>query len=288
MPYLEERRPAECRALAEWMERHGGLALPLARLTDDRDASSGIADYAYRELARGVAEGVDAAELRRELGFKLAAGGHHREALLVLERALAERPDDLETMRCLALASLEAGRVEEAEALGARLRELAPEDADTWLQEARLHRRCARWAEQARSAERALALQPEEEGRRLPLAYRADAWLGLERWEELSTDLAALRAIGSRSALAQADVLALRMLCRTGRWKEALVRARRLLHGDWLGFMDGAFAEAVRFECAHRLGRRTEAGKLTERTIEILRNAGQGAWVDQLAADFGL
>jgi tetratricopeptide (TPR) repeat protein len=245
-------------------------------------------DCAYRDLAWGVADGVEPAKLRRDFGSMLSAGGHHREALLVLERALAEHPGDVETMRYLVGARVEAGHVEEAEALWARLREIAPEDGRTWLLEARLHRRCARWAEQARSAERAMALWQEGEERRLPLAYRADAWLGLERWEDLSTDIAALRAIGSRQAHAQADVLTLRMPCRTGRWKEGFTSARRLLRGGRLGLTDDAFAKAARFECAHRLGRSTAAGKLTERTIELLRSAGQGAWVDRLAADFGL
>lgn len=285
VPYLEESRPAECRALAAWMERHGGLALPLALLTDDRDASRYFAEYAYQKLARGVAAGADPAELRKSFGSTLLYGGHHKEALLVFERALAERPADGEMMRYLALACVEAGRIEEAETLFRRVCELAPEAPDTWLLEARLHQRSARWADQARSAERALTLSEEEARRRSALAYRADAWLGLDRWEELSTDIAALRAFGSDVAQVEADTLELRMLCRTGRWKEGLTSALRLLRSGAGSFEDDAFAEAVRFECAHRLGRRSAAGKLSERTIALLRSAGQGAWVDRLASE---
>jgi tetratricopeptide (TPR) repeat protein len=246
------------------------------------------ADFAYQRLARGVAAGEDPAELRRDFGSTLSLGGDHREAVQVLERALAERPDDLETMLVLALARIQAGHVEGAEALQARLAELAPGDPRTWLLEARIHRRCTRWEAQARAADRALALRPDgDERRRHPLAYRADAWLGLERWDAFAADVAALRAIGSPGARAQAEVLALRRLCRTERWTEGLAGAARLLRGAHLG-LDRSFVEAVRFECAHRLARPSAAGELGPHAIEVLRSAGQGAWVDRLAADFGL
>jgi hypothetical protein len=138
-------------------------------------------------------------------------------------------------------------------------------------------------------ADRALVLQERHEGERAAaLQLRADAWIGLGRWDDLSADIAALKAIGSSAAEAQAGVLTLRMQCHTGRWEEALAGAIHMLRRRTASFMTAPYVKAVRFECAHRLGRRRAAGTLADRDVEMLRSNGQGAWVDRLVADFDL
>lgn len=283
IPYIEERYPNECKALAKWMRRHGDIALPLAALLEDPVAPWPRAGHcALRALARSVAAGGD----ERATRYAFARELHLRElddhAQAVLAGRLAQPPQLIGALCLSACIAACKGRLTEAEALCAGILDEDPELMDAWHVLTRIYLRQKRWGFLEAAASRVIALAGEDPRYRASLLrLRARAWFEQERWEQTAQDLAELETLGDEDDRCFAAVLKVLVLCRTGRWEQALRETRRL---SQLGKYDGYRAElaAARFECGRQFDRPSEAGFLDDDAVKALRAAHHDAWVDRL------
>lgn len=290
IPYLEERYPAECAALAGWMRHHGGAALPLSVLVErERDRRSGQdapGFRALRVLTKAILDGKDLARTRISFAQALHQAGYPDFAMAAVARVLADQPTHPEALSVRAAVAVSLGEHGLAEFICRGVLAAAPRCAAARAVLCRVYREQRRWSELAACATEGLSLSDSDSRQ---LAYRAQALLALGRWDELTADLAVLRMGGSGSEQAQrtAEVLHALMLVHRAQWGNALDAANRMLAQPEFA---GARAElaAVRYESAQRLGRPHAAGSLTERQVKALRAAGHEAWVERLIAECGL
>jgi hypothetical protein len=147
----------------------------------------------------------------------------------------------------------------------------------------------SRWEDLSATATSWIAFHDDDRSRSLKaLEHRARAWLELGRWDEVTSDIAALNELGSKPAKRIAEAFDAWMLCRTAQWSAALATANRVFK---LGGLDAEMREelrAVRCDAAHRLGRRRSAWELQPADLAKLRARGHGAWVDRLRSECGL
>lgn len=288
VPYLQERYPDACAALAAWLQAHGGVALPLVALIAQRPGRDARVLRALRELAVAVAAGTPRTETRIGFARTLHHAGYHDFALAALARVLEEHPDHpgaLGVRACVAACRGELGLAEHV-CRGVLAR--APGCTDAWEVLSRVCFAQRRWEELAACATQHLSRVPAGAEARYPgLVQRARAWLALERWAPLLEDLTALRALTLDSGAQAADVFTVLVQCRQGRWAEAHAGASRLLTRPEYASARAELA-AARFESAHHLGPAHAPGRLTERQIQKLRAGGYEAWVDRLVATCGL
>jgi hypothetical protein len=98
---------------------------------------------------------------------------------------------------------------------------------------------------------------------------RAHAWLMLWRRDGLAADLEALERCAPADRRDIGDVYRAMMKCELGQLDEALAVSVRLQAGD-AGDEYGEVLRAVRFACAHRLGRPEQAGALSRADLRLV------------------
>lgn len=288
IPYLQDRYAGGCQSLAQWMQQHGGVALPLALFLDKRPGRESAAWRALRALRSAVLAGEDPVQTRVAFARALHHAGLHDFAMAAVARVLARDPAQPEALSVRACVASCRGEFGLAEFICRGVLASAPSCAEAWGVLARVYFDQRRWQDLTACATQGLALpQAGSEARYLLLSQRAQAWLALGRFDDLSADIASLRDWGTEQGTRAAAVFSALLLCRKGAFAEAFAASSQLLAQPELA---GAAAELslVRFESAHRLGQPHAAGALSERQLTRLRAAGHQAWIDRLVAEYGL
>lgn len=288
IPYLQERYESDCQALAQWMQQHGGVALPLALFLDKRLSRESASWRALRAVRSAVAAEKDPVQTRVAFARALHHAGLHDFAMAAVARVLVEdsaQPEALSVRACVASCRGEFGL---AEFICRGVLAHTPNCTEAWAVLARVYFDQRRWQELATCATQGLALpQAGPDARYLLLSQRAQAWLALGRLDALSADIVALRDWGTEPGTRAAAVFSALLLCRQGAFAEALAASSQLLtQPEFLGA--AAELALVRFESAQRLGHPRAAGTLTERQLKRLRAAGHDVWIDRLTAEYGL
>lgn len=288
IPYLQERYVSDCHHLAQWLQLHGGVALPLALLLDRRPGRESAIWRAVRALRSAVIAQRDPVQTRVAFARALHHAGQHDFAMAAVARVLAEdpsQPDALSVRACVASCRGEFGL---AEFICRGVLARTPDCTEAWSVLARVYFDQRRWQDLATCATQGLELpQAGPDARYLLLSQRAQACLALGSFDALATDIASLQAWGTEQGTRAAAVFSALLSCRKGDFAEALAASSQLITQPEFA---GAASELalVRFESAHRLAQPHAAGTLTERQLKRLRAAGHEAWIDRLIAEYGL
>jgi hypothetical protein len=284
-PYLERTYPAEVAALAAFLARHGGVALPLAELADD--PARGVPVFTMAEalstlfelVARGEPPSTTQVEFARELHYQ----ERYARARQALAAVRAREPACLGALVLEADIDVHERAFERAEALCREVIARAPAVVEAWqvLVDAAEGRH--RWAEARDAATRVLDLVDDGWPRRQALENRARAAVELGEAADAAADLDEL----DRSPLSRDAAASLRALLalRVGDAAGALAVAAKALP-EARGTARAVLA-AAGFEAAHRLGRPADAPALPAAWRERLRQANHGPWVARLEATWG-
>lgn len=296
VPYLSQVYPAEVRNLEAWIDRHGGVAIPLEVLAsaDSRFAvdARGVRMIfplrgAFEHLIEDVAGGADLAKTRVGFARELHYAEHYDEAIAALETVLTVHPRHVEARTLMADILVHLERWGEAAALARAVLATAPDHVGAWevLGDACFAQRD--WRAMADAADRALALLPEAERtspwhRERALMNRARARIELGRLDDALEDVAALDGTRSPRNALQATALRAIAYLRAGRFEEALAIAEGARLGAHPSASAAAELAAVRYESARRLGRASEG--LSAEVLETLERSGHGDWARRLTA----
>lgn len=260
-PYIRERYSSECDALEQWMADHGGATFSVnGFLLDERRWPL---HRAFFTLARSVLAGHERDATRVAFARKLRDSGAWEPAEEIVRGVLANRPDDAEALAMSALLAMRKGRrdFETAESLCRRAIASDPTCLYAWQGLVRCLWMQEEWERTALACEEALSFIPVGDiqfGEGILVAL-VESRLLLGDFCKAASDVERMRAWGTRSCTASADVYGAITRCWAGEWEDALVLSSRLLKSDWYKGW-GALLPAVRFECAHRLGRPHLAG----------------------------
>jgi predicted O-linked N-acetylglucosamine transferase (SPINDLY family) len=184
------------------------------------------------------------------LGFIAGQANRFEAAATHLERAVALRPDDLESQRCLARALARTQRPDAAEALFRAVLERSPDDAGSWTELASLLQSAGRLEEAIEALQRATAIDP---GSIIALNNLGSALRAAHRPAEAVSVLTAADALDpERKEIAVNLGAALRDIGRVEESVERLERAIRRHPGDALlrGSLGVALIKAGRNEAA--------------------------------------
>jgi tetratricopeptide (TPR) repeat protein len=280
--YFERAHPERARAYEEWVLRHVGIPIPLARVAEDLDHSFWGVHIGLREVCAAWND-ADAPDLRVELAPELHHVDDHAPARQILELVLAADPEHRGAtilMGDIAVHEEDWGR---ALRWTERALRLAPDDLDAHEDRVDALAGSERWAEAAAAATRGLEIEASEAAGahgRLRLE-RARCFIETGDFSQADSDLDVVvgEQVPRRAAAARA--LRAESLVRRGRWEDALAEASDALRArtpPW----PAAVLTAAAWEAAARLGRTDRAHGLTERHVELLRRNRRGAWVDRL------
>ena len=252
-PYLEEAYPEAVQALYAWMTVHGGAAISLATLAE-APVEPGLwsSEIAFEELVEAVQTQRPLKEIRLGFAHNLYFAGHDAEALWIIERVLAEHPQDAEALSLRAHVYNRQKHYAEAEqaALAALAHDETYEYA--WKELVQVYTGQGDWCKLEQASTRVLELNPRREVS--ALGDRARARLELGRFAEATADIEALEGFQGRGSLVSNMVRVLKalLLLRTGQYEEAWNLATLGLNSR--GSIWRCVLSAVRFEAAHRLG----------------------------------
>ena len=164
LPYLRERYAVEVALLERWIERHGGIAIPLETLADDprtteRGGRENVSRLLWKpsaaidQLLCAVREGEPLWRCRLAFALELYYLDLSDEALAVLERVLRERPGEPEALARKANVLIQLGRHGEALSLADAL-EAGDDLVNAWTVRMRVAEALERWPEMAEAATR--------------------------------------------------------------------------------------------------------------------------------------
>lgn len=282
-PYLEQTYPDEVRAFSEWMAYAGGVSLPLAAFADDAISRDFPLSSAIEFLAAAVDAGKPLKKTRLGFAHDLRLALQHDAALQSIALVLAEDPEDVEALALQATTYERQERYAEAERAAQAVLALDATCEDAWDVLVDVFRSRGDW----RGVEAATSKLIELSGR--PSLWeridRVRARLELGDFAGAEADMQALAQLPYKHIPRRLAVLSALMLLRQGRYAEALEASLAYLKKGkhvWDKEM-----LAARFEAAHRLGKPSKAGRLTDKDILFLRKRGYGVWMDRLIADFG-
>lgn len=293
IPYLERRYPMATQALVEWVERHGGVTLPLSKLINHLNEAIFYTGGAVDSLFEAVDRGESARDVRLGFAHDLHYAERYDDALRSLESILVEHPDDIEAQTLQADIYEHQERYEQAEHVARSVIIRAPTRPDAWDVLLDVYRAQGNWRELETAATRVIEVC-EIEGYKTKLLRvrahreRACARIELGDFAGASADLAELSNVHLRLEVEAVASLRALLLLRTGQYEEALRMAREGLKRQygplpWCGMLIG-----VRFEAAHRLGRPQEVGMVSMRAAKLMRRHGHGQWIHRLVRDCGL
>lgn len=254
LPYVRERYPLECDELTRWIKDHGGVTLPAQFILEENDTGCTPED-AFLALVRLLLEGKDRDAARVAFARELHWIGDNKRALKVVRKVLERHRDDAGALAVSAcLTQCEAEDYEAGESLCRRAITADPTCVDAWAVMARGYAKQLKWDQAALACEQGLSLVPDGgAGGWYFLETLARSHLCLDRWVDVDSDVARMRAWGTEQASLAADVYLAIARCWREQWQSALLLASRLLsageHDKWRLLL-----AAVRFECAHRLG----------------------------------
>jgi tetratricopeptide (TPR) repeat protein len=296
IPYLESAYPEEVRALDAWITHHGGISISLARLAGDpRSAAEGNAvrlafggiPGALERLVESVDGGAELVSARIEFARELHYGEDYAEALAILERVLAEHPENEEALTLQADIAVHQEEYDRAEILCQRVISTNEKYAGAWEVLCDVHWSRRDWGKLAQTASHALPFfESDEYGRSHVLLQRARAYLELNDIQAFLRDRDALTRSGNprRTHMRALALEAVRLL-HAGDFGNALQVALQGAEGYRYPEVE---LVAVRFEAAHKLGRPYEAGEMSPRRIEQLRCRGYEEWADRLVEQYSL
>jgi tetratricopeptide (TPR) repeat protein len=143
LPYVEAAYPEGVRALRDWLQYHGGTALPLAMLVNlpaawtpgcpvPAVASIYSVGRAVEILAEDVLGGEERGAARVTFARELHYGEHYAHALEALASVLAEQPEHLEALTLRADIYVHQERLDEAEVLAERVIAADAGHLDAW------------------------------------------------------------------------------------------------------------------------------------------------------------
>jgi tetratricopeptide (TPR) repeat protein len=288
IPYLEEQYPEATSALVEWVHAAGGVTFPLAKLIDHPDESIPYTRDAVSGLFKDVDRDGSQQEVRRDFTRNLHYAYRYDEALEIIAVILADHRDDNKTRTLQADIYEDQERYEEAEQVARAVVEQEPSNRKAWVVLVHVYRSQGRWRELEAAATRVATLAEETRAQQSALAERVSARLELGDIAGAEADLQRIEQGGARIFPDIGPSLRAWLLLRTGRYEEALhIAQRRLPSRRWLLPTLGVLI-AVRYEAAHRLGRPHDAGTISAHAANLLRHFGHGAWLDRLAAEYGL
>jgi tetratricopeptide (TPR) repeat protein len=294
IPYLEEHYPEATGALVDWVRMTGGVELPVAGMINNPDESLFNTEGAISELFEGVDGGGSPQEVRRDFARNLHYADRFDAALEVLASILAEYPDDLKARTLQADIYEHQERYAEAETVAKAVVDQDSAHLKAWDVLLDVFRAQSRWRELETAASHVIALEhdkpADDDSSDLynALIERTCARIEFGDLAGAEADLQRVEQRKRRRRIEAAESLRAWLLLRSGRYEEALRAAQRHLPSTrWLLPIWGVLV-AVRYEAAYRLGRPTEAGTISARAAKLLRTFGHGAWLDRLAADYGL
>ncbi len=285
VPYLEEVAADEVAALRAWLERHGGIAVPLEMLADDPRQSDPVApaealwfgpDGAFRNLLRGVWSGADPLAVQVEFANQLHYGLNYDEALEILARVLAREPDHLDALTLRADIFVHQDRIDEADAIAQTLRVREPVADHLWDVIADVAEARGDWPGLEVAAAERIRRYAESYALSRALAQRVTARIELGDWAGAEADLAAMeREARSDRQRAHARLWRCVLTVRRGDFADGLPLARALLAER----RPGLLARAAFADAAGALGVACD-----DDVVEELRAAGYRAWADLIAS----
>jgi tetratricopeptide (TPR) repeat protein len=266
-PWLEETYPQACAAFRAWMERHGGVAVPLAEFARDTPTGhSSSCDYAVRRLAADVHEGGDPVAARVRFGRLLYDERVSDElALRVLDAVLAEHPTRTDALRARLFIHRCELRFGAAAADGRAWIALEPESPDAWEKLGTCLAATDRRREAIEVETTLLSLlnqQPRLAMTHYALFRRALAALFLADWTSFDRDLEELRAVDAADTRvadaadlrSEVEALEVMAMSRRGQLELALARATHLLGEAERPSTYFPELRVVRFQCLRALG----------------------------------
>lgn len=281
-PYLEQAYPDTVQALYAWMAYHGGVEVSLATLAEAPEEpglwSSAIA---FESLVEAVHTQEAPKDTRLGFANDLYFAGHHAEALQIIERVLAEHPQDAEALSLQAHVYNRQQRYAEAEQAALAVISRDERSGYAWEELVHVYGALGEWHKLEQAATRVIELN--ERPRTSALGDRARARLELGKFQEAATDIEALAQFQGRGSLVPDKVKVLKalLLLRMGRYQEAWNLATMSLNSR--GHTWRCVLSAVRFEAAHRLGMLSQVASLAPDDREWLREMGYAAWLRRLA-----
>jgi len=244
LPYLRERYPDAVARLERWVERHGGITLPLEEMVDDPRATGrgGLLHatqalfsmrQAFTWLAEGVARGEPAWRTKLSFAAGLRINDRFHDALRVIEGVLRERPDQREALVQRAELLMYLGRHDQALALAAGLVTGDAACREAWRVAMRSAMALRRWRAALHAADELVRIaEVEDQAVTLALLDRAEV------------RLAAGDVAGARADLARAEAqgwpgtslfrrIRRRIAAAESGHEEADRRGRRVCRGWW-------------------------------------------------------
>lgn len=280
-PYLEQAYPEPVRALYAWMAYHGGVTVSLATLAEaPKQPGLFSTAIAFESLVEAVHNQQSLKESRLGFAQDLSHADHPAEALQSIARVLAEHPQDAEALLLQAHIFNRQGRYAEAGSIAQTVLAQDETNVQGWEELSEVYSAQGNWPAVEQATTRVIELGKPPQVYALGDRARARVELGL--FQAAAADMAVLSQIQARGSLVAKMVAVLEalVLLRTGHAEEALAVAKAGLQHRWHTWR--WILVAVRFEAAHRLGRREEAGELTTSDLTRLREDGYGAWADHL------
>lgn len=278
-PYVLERYPSECAELDRWVEAHGGAAPGPPGFVV---ATSGTSlSRPFLGLVRSVLAG-DARDVSRVVFAKeLHKIGGNEPARAIVRAVLADRPDDAGALALSAcIAQCEDRDFELGESLCLRAIAGDPTCLEARTVLVRGYAIQEKWDRAAQACEQALSVisAGDVEHGEYVLETLVESHLLLGAFDEVRSDIARMRAWGSKDAALGADVYEAIAHCWAQRWEEALLLASRLMRtGKYEAW--SVWLTPVRFECAMRLDRPHLAGAIDEAGLAGLEErAFTSAW----------
>jgi tetratricopeptide (TPR) repeat protein len=279
--YFDRAHPDWARAYNEWILRHVGIPIPLARVADDLDRSLWGVHIGLYDLCAAW-DDVAALDLRTELAREFHYVDDYEPARQILERVLAEDPDHRHATILMGDVAVHEEDWDRALRWTERALRLAPDDLD--VHEDRVHALVGigRWNEAAATATRGLGLEAQGDAAHARLRLdRARCLIELGDFSRAEADLEVIAAGHVPRRVAAARALRAESLLRQQRWREGRAEATDALAAGpptW----SSALLTAVAWEAAARLGEVGTAPIPTEQHVQMLRWNGRGAWVDRL------
>lgn len=280
--HFERAHPERARAYEEWVLRHVGIPIPLARVAEDLDRSFWGVHIGLREMCAAWNDG-EGPDLRVELAREFHYVDDYEPARQILEVVHAEDPEHRGATILMGDIAVHEEDWDRALRWTERALHLAPDDLDAHKGRVDALVGSQRWAEAAAAATRGLEIAAAAAAgahSRLRLE-RARCFIEIGDFSQADSDLDIVVGEQVPRRVAAARAVRAESLVKQGRWEAALAEASDALRAQpppW----SSALLTAAAWEASARLGETDRAPRLTERHVELLRGNGRGAWVDRL------
>jgi tetratricopeptide (TPR) repeat protein len=208
LPYIETTYPDQVQKLMDWIEHYGGYKLPLSMISGDPRASwnddtvSGVSllfsvssNIGY--LAKDVYQSKGLNKARIGFAHGLHYGEHYEPALQIIERVLADSPDDLDALTLKADIYIHQEMYTEARVLVDRVLKQNPDHKDALWVQMDVCQETQDWQGLLNTSGHVLShFELEFWGKIHVTFHRAKACLELRDFDGMNTDLEAIEKSG--------------------------------------------------------------------------------------------